>query len=172
LTDIYYIYYRYSQEIRQSNSRKARHEQRRQKEIPGFLVPQGPGRSVSTWEGRDFSFLRGGEVMNQVPFKTLDTATVHRKLINVGERIAVVSAAIDKWNDCVHCAVLPILRDADYELGEVFNDLKLNGQEELSKEELDELMKKYRLEYKERLEENLAKVKAEIEADEKEAPTG
>ena len=77
--------------------------------------------------------------MNEVTFKTLDTAAVHEKLIRVGERIAVVSEVIDKWNDCVHCAVLPILKDADYELGEVFNDLQLNGQEELSKEELDEL---------------------------------
>jgi hypothetical protein len=109
--------------------------------------------------------------MNQVPFKTLDTATVHRKLINVGERIAAVSAAIDKWNDCVHCSVLPVLHDADYELGEVFNDLQLNGQRELSKEELKEFIKKDRVEYKERLERNLAKVIAEIEADEKEAPT-
>jgi len=64
-------------------------------------------------KSRVFSFLRGGEVMNQVPFKTLDTATVHRKLINVGERIAVVSAAIDKRTDCVHCSVLPVLRAAD-----------------------------------------------------------
>ena len=68
--------------------------------------------------------------MNQVPFKTLDTATVHRKLINVGERIAVVSEVIDKWNDSLHCSVLPILKDADYELGEVFNDLQLNGHKE------------------------------------------
>ena len=107
--------------------------------------------------------------MNQVPFKTLDTATVHKKLIRVGERIAVVSAAIDKWNDCVHCSVLPILKDADYELGEVFNDLKLNGQEEqgVSKEQ----ERRWRVEYMERLEKNLAQVKAEIEADEKEAPT-
>ena len=109
--------------------------------------------------------------MNQVTFKTLDTAKVHEKLIGVGERIAVVSEVIDKWNDCVHCAVLPILKDADYELGEVFNDLKLNGQEELSKEELDELIKKDRVEYKDQLEQRLAKVKAEIEADENEAPT-
>jgi len=56
-------------------------------------------------------------------------------------------------------------------LGEVFNDLKLNGQEELSKEELDELIKKDRVEYKDQLEQRLAKVKAEIEVDENEAPT-
>ena len=109
--------------------------------------------------------------MNQVPFKTLDSATVHEKLIRVGERICVVSEVIDNWNDSLHCSVLPVLKDADYELGEVFNDLKLNGQEELSKEELDEFIKKDRIEYKDQLEQRLTKLKAEIEADEKETPT-
>ena len=109
--------------------------------------------------------------MGQVTFKTLDTATVHGMLVGVGERLYVVSEFIDRLNDAQNCAVLPILRDAEYELGEVFNDLKLNGQRELSKEELKEFMKKDRVEYKERLEKNLAKVKAEIEADEKETPT-
>ena len=71
--------------------------------------------------------------MNLVSFKTLDTATVREKLLRVGERICVVSAAIDKWNDCVHCSVLPILKDAEYELGEVFGDLQLNGNKEAPK---------------------------------------
>jgi hypothetical protein len=72
-------------------------------------------------------FLRGGEVMGQVTFKTLDTAKVNEKLIKVAERIVVVSEFIDRLNDAENCSVLPILKDAEYELGEVYGDLQLNG---------------------------------------------
>ena len=80
----------------------------------------------------------------------------------------MVREVIDKWNDAENCSVLPILKDAEYELGEVYGDLQLNGQgkQVISKEQ----EKRWRVEYRERLEKNLAQVKAEIEADEKEAP--
>jgi hypothetical protein len=61
---------------------------------------------------------------------TLDTKAVHEKLLRVAERILVVREVIDKWNDAENCSVLPILKDAEYELGEVYGDLQLNGQEE------------------------------------------
>jgi len=65
--------------------------------------------------------------MRQVTFKTLDTATVNEMLLRVSERIHVVSEVIDKWNDATTCSVLPILKDADNELAEVYFDLQLNG---------------------------------------------
>ena len=65
--------------------------------------------------------------MGQVTFNTLDTTTVHEKLIKVAERILVVREVIDKWNDAENCSVLPILKDAEYELGEVYGDLQLDG---------------------------------------------
>jgi hypothetical protein len=74
--------------------------------------------------------LEGAELMGQVTFETLDTATVHEKLLKVADRILVVREVIDKWNEVEHCSVLPILEDAEYELGEVFNDLQLNGRKE------------------------------------------
>jgi hypothetical protein len=77
-----------------------------------------------------FSFLRGGEVMNQVPFKTLDAAGIRAMLVRVSERIHVVSEVIDKWSDAETTSVLPILKDAEYELGEVYEDLQLNGHKE------------------------------------------
>jgi hypothetical protein len=80
-----------------------------------------------------FSFLRGGEVMRQVTFKTLDTAAVHEKLLKVAERIHVVSEVVDKWNDAENCSVLPILKDAGNELAEVYFDLQLNGNKEAPK---------------------------------------
>jgi hypothetical protein len=71
--------------------------------------------------------------MKQVTFKTLDTAAVNEKLLRVSERIHVVSEVIDKWNDCETTSVLPILKDAEYELGEVYGDLQLNGNKEAPK---------------------------------------
>jgi len=68
--------------------------------------------------------------MKQVNFKTLDTAAVHEKLLKVADRILVVREVIDKWNDAENCSVLPILKDAEYELGEVYGDLQLNGHKE------------------------------------------
>ena len=68
--------------------------------------------------------------MNQVTFKTLDTATVHGMLVGVGERLYVVSEFIDRLNDAQNCAVLPILKDAENELSEVYFDLQLNGNKE------------------------------------------
>jgi hypothetical protein len=68
--------------------------------------------------------------MKQVAFKTLDTATVNEMLLRVSERLHVVSEVIDKWNDCETTSVLPILKDADNELSEVYNDLQLNGHRE------------------------------------------
>ena len=89
------------------------------------------GQGVAYLRGKaGFSFLGGGEVMKQVTFKTLDTAMVHEKLIRVGERIYVVSEFIDRLNDAQNCAVLPILKDAEYELGEVYGDLQLNSHKE------------------------------------------
>jgi hypothetical protein len=71
--------------------------------------------------------------MKQVAFKTLDTATVNEMLLRVSERLHVVSEVIDKWNDCETTSVLPILKDADNELSEVYNDLQLNGHRESPK---------------------------------------
>jgi hypothetical protein len=68
--------------------------------------------------------------MNQVIFETLDTATVREKLLKVADRILVVREVIDKWNEVEHCSVLPILKDAEQELGEVYGDLQLNGHKE------------------------------------------
>ena len=106
--------------------------------------------------------------MNQITFKTLDTKAVHRKLLNVADRLYVVSETIDKLNKMPAHSVLPVLRDAEYELGEVYGDLQLNGQGEkvISKEQ----EKRWRVEYMEQLEERLAQVKAEVEADQKENP--
>ena len=68
--------------------------------------------------------------MGQVTFKTLDTATIYEKLLGVAERLLVVSEVIDTWNDATTCAVLPILKDADRELTEVYDDLQLHGHKE------------------------------------------
>ena len=68
--------------------------------------------------------------MNQVPFKTLDTETVHEMLVGVGERLYVVSEFIDRLNDAQNCAVLPILKDAENELSEVYFDLQRNDHNE------------------------------------------
>jgi len=68
--------------------------------------------------------------MKQVTFETLDTKAVHEKLLKVAERILVVREVIDKWNEVEHCSVLPILRDAEQELGEVYGDLQLNDTKE------------------------------------------
>ena len=68
--------------------------------------------------------------MNQVTFKTLDTATVHEKLSRVSDRICVVYEYIDKLNDAQNCSALPILKDAENELSEVYFDLQLNGNKE------------------------------------------
>jgi hypothetical protein len=68
--------------------------------------------------------------MEQVTFKTLDTKAVHEKLLKVADRILVVREVIDKWNDVENCSVLPILGDAEQELGEVYGDLQLNGRKE------------------------------------------
>ena len=106
--------------------------------------------------------------MNQVIFETLDTATVRERLLKVADRILVVREVIDKWNEVEHCSVLPILKDAEQELGEVYGDLQLNGQGKQMISKGQE--KKYLVEYRERLEKNLAQVEAEIEAI-KEAPT-
>jgi hypothetical protein len=71
--------------------------------------------------------------MKQVTFETLDTKAVHEKLLKVADRILVVREVIDKWNDVENCSVLPILKDAEYELGEVYGDLQLNGTKEAPK---------------------------------------
>jgi len=68
--------------------------------------------------------------MIQVAFNTLDTAAVHKKLLKVANSILVVREVIDKWNEVEHCSVLPILKDAEQELGEVYGDLQLNGTKE------------------------------------------
>ena len=51
-------------------------------------------------------------------------------MLRVADRILVVREVIDKWNDAENCSVLPILKDAEYELGEVYGDLQLNGTKE------------------------------------------
>ena len=62
--------------------------------------------------------------MNNVKFKTLDAESVHRKLTAVGDRLLCVETIIDRiLNDTDTSYLIPVLQDAQSELGEVFFDM-------------------------------------------------
>ncbi len=63
--------------------------------------------------------------MNQVTFKTLDTQSVHDKLVDVASRLSVLKDLVDKvWNDAETSHILPILRDCSTDLAEVYLDIE------------------------------------------------
>ena len=62
--------------------------------------------------------------MNEVKFKTLDAEKVHGKLIVVADRLIVVEKIIDKvLNDTDSSYLLPVVRDAQSELADVYFDM-------------------------------------------------
>ncbi len=63
--------------------------------------------------------------MNKVTFKTLDAEKVYHKLMAVADRLHVLEDVVDKvWNDIDTCHVLPVLKDAQNDLAELYFDMK------------------------------------------------